>query len=303
MGVYNRDYMRNTGRPSLWSGGKVTWWLIGINTGLWLIYAGAYNNAAVVPYQAPSTVGGLAGFITNVLTLHPRDVFGSLRVWQPFTTFWLHDPLSMKHLFYNMLMLYFFGRQAEASLGRRGYLRLYLGGGLTCSVVFMVWAFLLDTQAYALGASGAVYAVMVWIAFQNPRKMVYLMFVLRVPIWLVVGLLMVGMDGLSFFRSGFTDGAAIGHLAGAAWGWFTWVRLPRFPTLTNTNTNTNSGPGAWIVDMKRKRERAQQGDAGQNEAADRARVEELLQKISDHGIGALTEAEKQFLQEASRRYR
>lgn len=297
MGVHNRDYMREGGRPSPFRAGRVTWWLIGINAALWLIYAGAYNNMAASGGQPPSTVGGLAGFITNVLALHPQDVFGSLRLWQPFTSFWLHDPQVFSHLFFNMLLLFFFGRQAEASLGRKGYLRLYIGGGLTCSVVFMAWALLLDTPAYALGASGAVYAVMVWIAFQNPRQTVYLMFVLAVPLWLVVGLLMVGMDGLSFVRSGFTDGAAIGHLAGAAWGWFTWARLSRFPTLTTT------GPGAWIVDMKRKRERAKQGDARRDEAGDRARVEELLQKISERGIGSLSEEEKEFLQEASRRYR
>ena len=297
MGLYNRDYMRDDGRSSLWSGGRVTWWLIGINAALWFIYAGAYNNGAAFPGQAPTQVGGLAGFITNILALHPYDVLGSLRIWQPFTAFWLHSPGSIQHLFFNMLLLYFFGRQAEASLGRRGYLRLYLGGGLTCSLVFMVWAYAVDSQVYALGASGAVYAVLVWIAFQNPRRTVLLMFVIPVPIWLVVGLLMVGGEGLSLARSGGADGAAVGHLAGAAWGWFAWARLPRFPSLTT------SGPGSWIAEAKRKRERARQGQARGSEADDRARVEALLQKISDEGISALSEAEKEFLQEASRRYR
>ena len=297
MGVHNRDYMRDDGRRAIFSAGRITWWIIGINGVLWVIYSGAYHNAASFPGQPVSQVGGLATFMWEYLVLHPQDVISSLRIWEPFTAFWMHDPVGVSHVFWNMVLLFFFGRQAESSLGKHGYLRLYLGGGLTSTLVYMLWAFAIGTEDGALGASGCVYAVMVWVALQNPRKTVLLMFVIPVPIWLLVGLLMVGGEFMGLAQSGFQDGSAVGHLAGAAWGWFVWARFARVPTLSK------SGPGAWISDLKRKREQAQREAGLKDEAADRARVEHLLQKISDEGMTALSEEEKRFLQEASRRYR
>ena len=295
MGVHNRDYMRDDGRRSLFTSGRVTWWIIGLNAALWILYSGAYNSAATYPGQPVSMVGGLASFFYEYLVLHPRDVLHSLRLWQPVTAFWLHDPLSIRHVGWNMLLLYFFGRQAESHLGRSGYLRLYLGGGLASTVLFTVWALVIGTDQGALGASGAVYAVMVWAACRNPHQTVLLMFVIPVPIWLLVGLLMVGGEVMSLSSSGFTNGAAVGHLAGAAWGWIVWRFLARVPTLST------NGPGAWISAWKRKQ--AASGDPPARSAQDRARVDALLEKISAEGMSALSEEEKAFLQEASRRYR
>jgi membrane associated rhomboid family serine protease len=297
MGVSNRDYMRDDGRRALFSAGRITWWIIGINAVLWVVFSGAYHQRGGPPWQDPAQAGGLYGFLATWFELHPRDVVGSFRVWQPFTCFWLHDPAGVRHVLWNMLLLYFFGREAESSLGRNGYLRLYLGGGLLASLVFMLWAFLVGSDARALGASGAVYAVMVWTACRSPRRTVLLMFVLPVPLWLLVGGLMVGGELYGLAASGFRDGAAVAHLGGAAWGLFTWIRLARVPTFSKR------GPGSWIVDLKRKRKRGSGG--GQpppDRKAERAQVERLLQKISDEGIGALSEAEKRFLQDASRRY-
>ena len=93
------------------------------------------------------------------------------------------------------------------------------------------------------------------------------------------------------------DGFVVGHLAGAVWGWFVWTRFVCVLMLSKT------GPGAWITDLKRKRERAQRDAGLRDEVTDRARVELLLQKISEEGMSALSEDEKRFFQEASRRYR
>jgi len=300
MGVHNRDYMRADSGRSVWAPGRTTWWIIGINAVLWVIYSMAYHqggDAGRFAYAAPS--GGLYGFISDYLVLHPLEVFGSWRIWQPFTAFWLHDPRGISHLFWNMLLIYFFGRDVESWLGRRGYLRLYLGGGLASTLVLVLVAYIIDDGRAAVGASGCVYAVLVWSALQNPRRIVHLFYVLPVPMWLIVGVLLVGMEFYDLAGMGLHAGAAIGHLSGAAWGFVVFRFLPRFPS----RRGGASGAGAWMVSLRRKRKQGREDVDQARSGAERERVDALLQKIHHEGISALTEDEKAFLQEASTRYR
>src|SRR5260370_16593693 len=43
--------------------------------------------------------------------LVPAGVFPGLRIWQPFTYIFLHDPNDFLHVLFNMLMLWMFGRE------------------------------------------------------------------------------------------------------------------------------------------------------------------------------------------------
>ncbi|MHC5011590.1 MAG: rhomboid family intramembrane serine protease, partial [Planctomycetota bacterium] len=220
MGSHWRDYMREESAFAPRSGAmKVTWWLIGINTVLWFIYAGALGHGG------PG--GGLYRLIHDNLLVHPDQVFGAWRLWQPFTAMWLHDPYGLGHIFFNMLFLFFFGRYVEQILGRRGYLHLYFGAGLVCTFSLVPYYWLTGDATPALGASGAIYGVGVFLAFKEPRLQV-IFFVIRMPLWVLVGVLMVGFQLIQLLVMNAGTGGTIGHLAGAAFGWvyFKWIWSP-----------------------------------------------------------------------------
>lgn len=296
MGVHSRDYMRTDGgRPPLFVGNRVTWWLILVNAGLWFLYAASLSwGRGGMRLVEPSS--GLGGFISEHLLLHPRAVFESLELWQPFTAFWLHDPHSAWHVLINMLLLYFFGSAVERYLGARRFLLLYLVGGLASTLLYTGFAYLSGRFAPALGASGAVYAVMVWLACREPNRIVYVFFVLPMPLWILVAVFLVGREVLELTTAGAAAGAAVGHLAGAAWGWMHFRRY-RF------GGPATSGPGAWIVTLRRRRAVRRLSREQAEEAGIRDRVDRLLAKINEEGIQALSEEQKAFLQEASKRYK
>lgn len=280
MGVTGRDYMRERSLP--FSGGTQTpavWWIIGVNILVWVFSAGSARSG-----------GGFGAFVYGYLTLIPERVLAG-EVWRLLTAFWVHSPSGFSHVFFNMLLLFFLGRSVEARLGTRSFWKLYLASGLA-STVFLVLFYLATQRSFmALGASGAVYGVVTWLATVEPRRTIYLFGILAMPLWLVVGVLMVGAEVMALGDPRQPMEPALGHLAGAACG-FLFARFGRTFEIPRTAVRPRPpGPPAKL-------------DARPKADPDvRARVDGLLTKIHDEGIGALSEAEKKFLQEASQRYR
>ncbi len=280
------------GRHAFWAPGRATWWIIGVNAVLWFVYASAANSRG-----NPFEPNAVAVFIHGQLLLHTSDVFASGKVWQLFTAIWFHAPEYVGHVFWNMLLLFFFGRTVEAHLGSRRYWWLYIGGGLASTVIGTGYAYLTGNHGVALGASGAVYAVLTWLAFREPHRTILLFFVLPVPLWVLVGVFMVGSEVVNVAVLRLESLSSVAHLAGAAWGWLFYARFARYAAVKA------KGPGAWLAKKRREREAAQEERGREEAGVVKADVDRLLAKISDEGIEALTEEEKAFLQEASKRYK
>ena len=75
------------------------------------------------------------------------------QVWRLLTSVFLHA--GIQHIGFNMLALYFWGKQVEAMYGRKNYIFIFLLAGLLGSLGS--YAF---TSANGLGASGAIYGVL-----------------------------------------------------------------------------------------------------------------------------------------------
>jgi membrane associated rhomboid family serine protease len=94
-------------------------------------------------------------------------------IWQPFTYMFVHG--SLQHLLFNMLGLFFFGSYVERELGSKEFLLYYLLTG-TLAGIFSFGAYAV-TGAWGVrlvGASGAVYAVLLAFAVINPRARIYI---------------------------------------------------------------------------------------------------------------------------------
>lgn len=126
--------------------------------------------------------------------------------WQFVTYMFMHG--GFMHVFFNMLMLYFFGLEVEQTLGQKRFLVFYLlcgiGGGL---------AHWLISDSPVVGASGAVFGVMVAFAMLYPDRPIYLYFFFPIPAKYMVAIYVL-MDLFGGIRGGGTV-AHFAHLGGA----------------------------------------------------------------------------------------
>jgi membrane associated rhomboid family serine protease len=154
------------------------------------------------------------------MALNPAAVLSGY-IWQLVTYMFAHANLS--HLFVNMLGLFFFGSNVERSMGSKEFLLFYfITGILSGFVSFIIFAATGSWYSILLGASGAVFAVLLAFAILNPQAMIYVYGVLpvRAPV-MVVGYAAIEIASQVFsFRSSV---AHFTHLAGFAAAWLYFI--------------------------------------------------------------------------------
>jgi membrane associated rhomboid family serine protease len=174
-------------------------------------------------------IANLAVFVFQVLTGHqfewelaasPIDFWQRGYLWQPFTYMWLHAGLG--HIAANMFVLWMFGSPVAMVWGARRFLRFYLicgtGAGLIIvSYPFLTYALGMPTPLSipTLGASGAVFGVLLAYSLTWPDRTIMLIFppVAFRAIWLIP---------LLFFMEvyfGPHNVSHAGHLGGVLVGW------------------------------------------------------------------------------------
>ncbi|MEX0701407.1 MAG: rhomboid family intramembrane serine protease [Planctomycetales bacterium] len=198
---------------------------------------------------------------------------------------------SLMHIAFNMFVLWMFGRAVEPILGSREFLAFYLAGVVVSGLCHLIVQAL--SPVPVLGASGGVMAVVFLTAMYYPRMTVLLMFVIPIELrWLAVLYAVLDVAGAFSETSGVAHAA---HLGGAAFGvaykYFGWRLMPFWDSLA--------------ARLRARRPASHPRVRIHRPSADeiRERVDELLDKIHRHGEASLTDAEREFLREASREYR
>jgi len=183
----------------------------------------------------------------------------------------------------------------EGEVGRQGMYRLYVLSGVAGALVWMVLAAITGATAVVVGASGAVYGIMVYAAFMAPRMRVILIVFPIEMRWLVGVLLFLGLYATTLqVRGEMLGGTAhAAHLGGAAWGFVAFRFLRSWHVASGYRTGGGFGSaGRWL--RRVRAERHQKAEADRQALLDR-----LLDKVHTHGMGALTAAERRFLERTS----
>ncbi len=173
-----------------------------------------YYNATLVLIAVNAGVfflSRLSGAFLMKLVLVPALVAQG-QVWQVVTYMFAHANLS--HLFFNMLGLFFFGTQVERRIGSTEFLLFYFLTGILAGVFsFAVYAATGSWLVFLLGASGAVYAVLLAFAtlFPDSRILVWGILPVRAPVLVLAYTAIEVLSQLFSFRSGV---AHLTHLAG-----------------------------------------------------------------------------------------
>ncbi len=168
-------------------------------------------------------VGGIPAPVVEAYgAVWPAMVWQGGYLWQPFTYMWLHSTDGIFHVGVNMFMLWMFGSQLALAWGPRRFLRYYLLCGVGAGVIISLYPFLLaavgipgSTMLRTLGASGAVYGVILAYSLTWPERTIMLIFppVAFKAIWLIP--ITFGLNVL--FGAG--NVSHIGHLGGVIVGW------------------------------------------------------------------------------------
>ncbi|HEY1860304.1 MAG TPA: rhomboid family intramembrane serine protease [Gemmataceae bacterium] len=302
MGIYDREYYRREGPSYLGSiinRGQVTKYLILINVVVFVIQQ-------LTPGAPPG-----AGWFTEALWLNPELVLHG-EVWRLLTYAFLHAGIL--HILFNMLFLWWFGGEMEELYGPKEFLAFYLVSAILGGVAFQLWA-MSSGQAVCLGASGAVTAVMVLYAFHYPSRIIYFWFI-PMPVWLFVAI-GVGMDTLGLLTRGVpgmhSTTAVTVHLAGAAFGFayyrFHWRLISWLPDFTAWKRYRTRSRSKLRVYHEEEPVRtpvavaAPPSSGGEVDEQLEAKLDAVLQKVSQSGKDSLTDSERQILVRASEIYK
>jgi membrane associated rhomboid family serine protease len=304
MGIYDRDYYRE--RRGFWAsiGGQATVckWLIGINIVVWIVQLITWPHAMYT-----------MGPVTDLLILNVDKVLHG-EVWRLLTCAFLHDPSWYWHIIFNMIVLWYFGREMEEMYGSAEFLAFYLTAAVVSSLINVgsEWAYCayhhlpLAEAPQALGASGAVMAVLVLFALHFPSRTIRVFFLIPVPAWLCV-IIMVGIDSYGWLTGNNGGVAVAAHLGGAAFGFLyhrfqyrltgllAGLRLGRrrsrlrvYPDDEPTTPVAVAAPPPPSADVDEHFE---------------AKVDAVLEKVSRYGQDSLTDSEKEILFRASEMYK
>lgn len=179
-------------------------------------------KALILANVAMFVVTALAPRLTIWLGLTPAAVFGEWWVWQPLTYMFLHGDLL--HLLFNMLALWMFGTELERQWGRDKFVRFYAITGVGAAVTTLVASLLPFAFAgpvyysVTIGASGAVYGLLLAWALTYPGRQI-LMFLLF-PVPAIVGALIYGAIAFWFSVTATGGGVAhVTHLGGMIFGY------------------------------------------------------------------------------------
>ena len=238
--------------------------------------------------------------LDNILSARVGTLTQPWMWWQFITYGFVHDPHSIQHILFNMIALWFFGRDIEQLYGRAEFLRLYF---VLLAIGGVAWAaitkFAGRPDDYLMGASGALAGIVLLYAMNYPRRMILFMFIIPMPAW-VLGVLMVVGDMLGAFGAQTDDHTAyVVHLAGAAFAFVYYRERLNFGRLL---------PGRFLSSWFRARRNLRLHDPKPDEQdpdASQRREQELdriLEKIHSQGEGSLTRAERRILETASREF-
>ncbi len=152
-----------------------------------------------------------------VLCMNVICVFKYHFFWQPFTYMFMHENIT--HLLFNMIGLFFFGIAVERALGSKEFTLMYLLCGTVSGLVSLViYYFTGMYMVFLLGASGAIYSMLLAYAVLFPQSRIFIWGIIPVPAPLLVLLYALIEIGSQFI--GASGGVAhMTHLAGFAAAW------------------------------------------------------------------------------------
>ena len=274
--------------------------LIVINVLIWIgfmLLEWVLNSGAVITqwFSLPTDLGRLI-----------------IQPWSLLTYAFLHG--GFWHIFWNMLVLYWFGQIVLNLFTEKRFLTIYLLGALAGGILFVtaynLFPVLITSSAYLVGASAAVRAIMIFIATYTPNTEVRIIF-FNVKLW-HIGVFVVLTDLIQIPTSG-NAGGLLAHVGGAIFGYVYaqqlgkgndigawWERL--IDTLASYfKPRPKSEKKAKMKTVYKNSSAAtKRTNSAMSKSETQTRVDTILDKISKSGYDSLSKEDKDFLFKAGK---
>ncbi|MBN1397376.1 MAG: rhomboid family intramembrane serine protease [Bacteroidetes bacterium] len=251
----------------------------------------------------------LRGIINMIFGLMPLGQ--GFYPWQLITYQFLHADII--HILFNMVFgLWMFGKEVEQVWGSKKFLFYYLFCGVMAGIAQLLLAPIFEPAlGPTIGASGAIYGVLIAFAVMYPDQYVYVYFLIPVKVkYFVMALIVIGVMSIG----GESNIANLAHLGGALAGYL-YILYDRYRVTSgrrsprifrrhsansqweSTDNTDNSLVDAKVYDISESKSFEQKNE----QAIPQKRIDEILDKISRSGYQSLSDEEKKILFEASKR--
>jgi membrane associated rhomboid family serine protease len=317
MGLQDRDYQRDPSDDESWRGSKPKQPIAITTILIWICVAVSLADliTSVDPRKLPPEiadqqveVGPSMGqeLRREFVAVHPVNgnlslsTFPSelpLRAYTFLTYGFAHRSFSdgakgILHLASNCLALYFLGRFSESLLGRWEFLRYYLASIVFAGLVYFAIGAGLGLSSSLVGASGAVSACLILLAWKIPNERLMLFGAVELPMW-GIGLGYIAVDILGAMGRGEPGVSYSCHLGGALFATLYHHLGMNFEFLDFSRWGTWRRQAATRRNLKVRSAESEIEDLA--EQADR-----LLGKVQEKGVGSLTKRERELLERYSR---
>jgi len=299
MGLHDREYYREEptgGSFQLRKPKTVVVWLMIIN-------AAVYGGIILTTHK--SDTGRYVSTVGELMKLEGDALYKPWKLYGLATYGFAHagpgTTTGIMHILFNMYGLFLFGRAVEQKYGRAEFLCFYIASLLFSGVGWLLFETVTrygEPPIGAIGASGAVSAVVILFCMNFPKRTLLLLGLIAVPAW-VVGLLFVGFDIANAMGFGRENIAWQAHLAGALGAVIYAYSGIRFTALTGTRN-----PLELLKPKPNLRLHEPDDDNAEERYRDLdAKADALLEKIRREGEKSLTSKERRILEDYSRRMR
>lgn len=217
----------------------------------------------------------------SIFGMVPCLVFSKFMIWQLATYMFVHRGLW--HLVLNMLMLWFFGRAIEEAWGRKQFLFYYFFTGIGAALC----SFIVMPHSYVpvIGASGAIFGILVAYAVMFPDDVILLFFVFPMKMKYAI-LVLAGINLLGAVSSSGSGIAYFAHLGGALFGYLylrsEWLKR-------QASCLSLAKFKLWLKKKDICKKQSVQKSLNRE-------VDLILDKVAKHGMRSLTRKEKRILE-------
>ncbi|EWH14246.1 peptidase S54, rhomboid domain-containing protein [Cellulophaga geojensis KL-A] len=231
-----------------------------------------------------------------------------LQPWSIVTYSFFHSGFG--HIFWNMLMLYFFGRTFLNLFDAKKFLNVYFLGVIVGGFLFMIGyntiPALLNQNGVLIGASAGVTAILIYVCTYLPNQTVRLL-IIDLKLW-HLGVIIVVLDLLRL-SNGQNVGGMLSHLGGAALGYFYAKQLMngkdigagfgRFmDSIANLFRKDKKAPMKTVYKSAKPKSTtigSTTANVDRKKADKQRKIDAILDKISKSGYESLSKEEKDFL--------
>ncbi len=232
-------------------------------------------------------------------------------IYRPWTALtYAFNHAGILHILFNMIVFYWFGRLIQEYLGSQKLINIYVVSALAGSLVFLfIYNVIPNMPSIPMvGASGAIYGVMVAAAVLLPDYKFHMLFIGPVKI-LYIALFYIFISVFAL-EQGSNIGGNLAHMAGAAMGFLYIKQLQKgnelgvwvFKTMEFFKGLFKPRPKIKVSHRKKtEKTSSKSGSTTTKSSVSQDEIDAILDKISERGYESLSKEEKEKLFNASRK--